>query len=214
MKYFLITFLNILLLTFSANATDYIAGDKARWEPYFKNLTPGKSVTQWQLPFDTPNRSDLKTMSVISTFGSARNSFMKGHYHTGLDCMPKKQSEPVGVYAMAEGVVVSVHLGDPHQTVVVKHILTDGSIVYTVYKHINEVLVKVGDEVSQKSKLARVLTKKEARKFGGNFNHLHLEIRKKFDDFGCASWLTLTKDELNLRFYDPLEFIKKNVVKK
>ncbi len=64
MKYILITVLNILLLTFNANATDYIAGDKARWEPYFKNLTPGKSVTQWQLPFDTPNRSDLKTMSL------------------------------------------------------------------------------------------------------------------------------------------------------
>jgi murein DD-endopeptidase MepM/ murein hydrolase activator NlpD len=192
-------------------AVDYISEDKARWKIFFRDLTPAKTVTEWKLPFKTNDRNNLKTMSVISTFGSARNSFKSGHFHTGLDCINKNQTEPVDVYSMAEGVVVSVHLADPHQTVVIKHKLKDGTIIFSSYKHINEVEVKVGDEVTANTKIARVLTKKEAKVFKGNFNHLHLEIRKNFDDYGCASWLTMTKEELIKRFYDPLVFMKESI---
>jgi len=165
------------------------------------------------MPFKTTDRTNIKSISVISTFGSARNSFRKGHYHTGLDLMPRNYKEPVNVYSIADGVVVSVHLGDPHQTVVVKHLSEEGEIIYSVYKHITEIKVKNGDRLTEDSQIARVLTKAEGKKFGGSYDHLHLEIRKKFDDFGCASWLTMTKEELNMRFIDPLKFLKEKTVK-
>ncbi|MBX3045341.1 MAG: M23 family metallopeptidase [Candidatus Kapabacteria bacterium] len=194
-------------------AEDYIFVDKERWKTFHHDFTITEKVSAWYLPFKTADRKDLKSISVISTFGSARNSFRKGHYHTGLDLMPKKHKEPVDVYAMAEGVVVSVHLGDPHQTVVVKHKTKDGETIYSVYKHITDVKVRNGDKVSHETKIARVLTKAEGKKHGGNYDHLHLEIRKKFDDYGCASWLTMTKEDLSLRFYDPHKFMKENVTK-
>lgn len=192
---------------------DYISQHKERWKTLHQDFTITEKVSAWYLPFKTADRTDIKTISVISTFGSVRNSFRKGHHHTGLDLMPKKHKEPVDVYAMAEGVVVSVHLGDPHQTVVVKHHTTDGETIYSSYKHINDVQVKLGDRVNTETKIARVLTKAEGKKHGGAYDHLHLEIRKIFEDYGCASWLTMTKDDLNNRFYDPLKFIKEQIVK-
>lgn len=143
-------------------------------------------------------------------FGTSRSSFKKGHFHSGLDCMSKNYKEPVWVFAMAEGVVCSIHLGEQFKTVVVKHLLKDSSIVFTSYKHINEIQVSVGDQVSKDTKIARVLTHKEAKSYKGAFDYLHLKVRKSFDDYGCASWLTMTKDELNFYFYDLLSFMKEN----
>jgi murein DD-endopeptidase MepM/ murein hydrolase activator NlpD len=125
--------------------------------------------------------------------------------------MSKNYSEPVWVYAMAEGVVCSIHLGEQFKTVVIKHLLTDSTIVFTSYKHINDIKVSIGDQVSKDTKLARVLTKKEANSYKGAFDHLHLEIRKSFDDYGCASWLTMSKEELNYYFYDPFLFIEQRI---
>ena len=203
-----------IVFTVPVFAIDHIDKDKGRWELNYLDVTPKENVTAWYLPFSTSNRTDIRTISVISSFGSPRSSFLAGHIHTGLDCMPKNSKEPVNVFAMAEGTVCSVHLGDPFQTVVIKHRLKDSSIVYTSYKHINDVLVKAGDVVNKDTKIARVLTKKEAKRFGGAYNHLHLEIRKSFDDFGCASWLTMSKTELNLRFYNPKDFMKRNIINK
>lgn len=162
----------------------------------------------------TSNRTDLKTLSVVSSFGSPRSSFRPGHFHTGLDCLPKNSKVPVFIYAMAEGVVCSVHLGNPFKTVVVKHLLKDGSTIFTFYKHIEDILVKDGDIVNKDTKIARVLSNAESKKFHGNYYHLHLEIRKLFDDYGCASWLTMNKEDLKKRFFDPLIFMKQNIAKK
>jgi murein DD-endopeptidase MepM/ murein hydrolase activator NlpD len=212
----MIKFLFMIFLVFSFNALsqDFIAQDKARWETLFVNVAPKLPVSAWYLPFATINRSDIKTLSVVSTFGSARSSFRSGHFHTGLDCIPKGTKEPVYVYAMGEGVVCSVHLGNPFKTVVVRHLAQDGSTIYTSYKHIEDILVKNGDIVNKDTRIARVLNKAESKKYHGAYNHLHLEIRKTFDDYGCASWLTMNKADLEKRFMDPLEFMKKNVGKK
>ena len=110
---------------------------------------------------------------------------------------------------MAAGVVCSIHLGDPHKTVVVKHQLTNGEILYTSYKHFQKVYVTNGQQVTDETPLARLYTRGEAKVLGGNYDHLHLEIRKKFDDFGVASWATMTKTDLELRFHDPWNFMNK-----
>lgn len=211
MKYQKIILICVILLTMANHSfsEDYISKDKDRWKEYYQDLTPKLKVTSWYLPFDVANRRDLKYMLNISSFGSPRSSYRQGHHHTGWDCMPKNYKELVWVYAMAEGVVCSIHLGEQFKTVVVKHILKDNSVIFTSYKHINDIKVKVGDQVTKDTKIARVLTKKEAKTYKGNFDHLHLEVRKSFEDYGCASWLTMTKEELNYYCLDPNLFLKK-----
>lgn len=112
---------------------------------------------------------------------------------------------------MASGVICSVHLGENQKTVVVRHTLQGGKTMFTSYKHLKEVYVSNGQQVNENTKLARLFTKEESRKYGGDYHHLHLEIRKKFDDYGCASWLTFNNNQLNERFYNPQTFLKQNI---
>jgi len=191
---------------------DYINSEKELWKPYYQDLTPRDTVSQWLIPFNTKNRKDLRTIGIVSVFGANRVTYLKGHIHTGLDMVPKPNDDTISVYPMAEGIVCSIHLADPLCTVVIKHILKDGSILFTSYKHLAEIYVKTGDNVNHDTKLGRVYTKNESKKYHGNFYHLHLEVRKLFDDYGCASWLTFSREELEKRFYDPLEFMRKMIV--
>ncbi|RYZ96553.1 MAG: M23 family metallopeptidase, partial [Sphingobacteriaceae bacterium] len=180
-----------------------IESDKARWKPYYADSEPTAFATDWFLPFEAANRKDVKSIKIISIFGDHRDSFLKGHIHTAIDINPSKpKSKLTNVYAMANGIVCSIHLGENQRTVVVKHKLKSGSYMFTTYKHLKEVYVNTGQMVTSKTKLARLFTKDESKKYGGDYHHLHLEIRKKFDDYGCASWLTMNKVQLNERYYN------------
>jgi murein DD-endopeptidase MepM/ murein hydrolase activator NlpD len=112
---------------------------------------------------------------------------------------------------MANGAVCSIHLSDPHPTVVVKHRLADGSTLYTVYKHLAEIDVANGQQVTPATRIGRLYTADEARRLGGSYDHLHLEVRTAFDDYGVASWLTMTRRELDARFVNPLPFLKERL---
>jgi len=189
-----------------------IEQDKNRWKPYYLDRTPSKPVESWYLPFNTVNRKNIANIKIISIFGDHRNSFLNGHIHSAIDINPSKpKNKLVDVFAMANGIICSIHLGENQRTVVVKHKLKNGVIMFTSYKHLKDVYVHNGQEVNQNTKIARLFTKEESKKYGGDYHHLHLEIRKKFDDYGCASWLTMNKNELNERFYNPKVFIKENV---
>jgi murein DD-endopeptidase MepM/ murein hydrolase activator NlpD len=202
--------LYLLLITKFINPT--IESDKARWKPYYLDAAPGGTATNWFLPFDVANRRDLKQIKIISIFGDHRDSFLKGHIHTAIDINPVKPKDKwIPVYAMATGIVCSVHLAENQKTIVVRHKLADGGTMFTSYKHLKEVYVRQGQQVDQKTKLARLFTVQESKKYGGDYHHLHLEIRKAFDDYGCASWLTMNKQQLNLRFYNPLTFLKEKL---
>lgn len=187
----------------------YVENRSIDFQAAFLPVEPDKPVLEWMLPFSTSNRQDIRTIDVISTFGAYRSSYIKGHKHTGIDVLPKfKSNEHIWVYPIGEGVVCSIHLGHPHITIVVKHKTIEGRVIYSSYKHIFAPLVKLGMAVSVETKLGRLYTPVEGHQLGGNFDHLHLEIRKKFDDFGVASWETMTVKGLEKRFYDPLVFFK------
>ena len=193
-------------------SADYIDDDKLRWKEFHQEFTPASLAGQWFVPFATKNRNDIKTIQVVSVFGSPRNSYLPGHIHTGLDIIPKKPMEKhIYVYPLANGVVCSVHLGHPHKTIVVKHMLPDGQLIYTAYKHLESIYLSQGEQVTRHSQLGRLYTRKEALAQGGNYDHLHLEIRKQFDDYGVASWATLTTEALRQRFYNPLTFMRKKI---
>lgn len=202
----------IILFTFFFTETPTIDKDKDRWKPYYTDVNPTLVANNWFLPFDVSNRKEVKNIKIISIFGDHRDSFYKGHIHTAIDINPAKpKAKLVTVYPMANGVVCSIHLGENQRTVVVKHKLKDGKMMFTTYKHLKEVYVSNGEQVNPNTKLARLFTPEESKKYGGDYHHLHLEIRKKFDDYGCASWLTMNKTQLNDRYYNPQVFIKENV---
>lgn len=215
-KILLITKLSFLaIIFFSLNSglivhADYINENKDAWSVYSTEVEPDHKVTGWYNPFKTRSRTDINTIKIISTFGSPRNSYVRGHIHTGLDIIPERGT-PTDVYPMANGVVCSIHLGDPHRTIVVKHRMPDNEIIFTSYKHLKEIYVQNSKQLTPKTKLARLYTRQEARALGGNYDHLHLEIRKQFDDYGVASWATLTRFDLRKRFYDPRTFMKQYI---
>jgi murein DD-endopeptidase MepM/ murein hydrolase activator NlpD len=191
---------------------DQLTEEAERFKDAFVEVTPDLAVDDWQLPFSVKDRHSIKGMAVVSTFGANRQSYLRGHRHTGLDLVPRpKPKGYVEVYAMANGAVCSIHLSDPHPTVVVKHRLADGSTLYTSYKHLGEIFVRNGQQVTAETKVGRLYTADEAKKLHGNYDHLHLEVRKNFADYGVASWLTMTKTELDARFDDPLTFLKQHL---
>ncbi len=201
----------ILLSTFFVQKPS-IETDKARWKAFYVDANVEKVADNWLLPFESSNRKDVKNLNIVSIFGDHRSSYLNGHIHTAIDVNPAKPAtQLIAVYAMANGVVCSIHLGAEQKTVVVKHQLKDGTVMFTSYKHLKEVYVKTGQQVNEYTKLARLFTKEESKKYNGDFHHLHLEIRKKFDDYGCASWLTMTNVQLTERYYNPQTFIKQYV---
>ena len=70
---------------------DYIDENKAFWAESHKHLKPEVTVTKWFVPFKTKNRNDKNTIKIISVFEAHRNSYLKGHIHTGLDIIPDKK---------------------------------------------------------------------------------------------------------------------------
>lgn len=180
-----------------------------RFAKAFKDLTPKQVAYDWLAPFALARRDRHQGVAVVSTFGAGRRSYKPGHIHTGADLIPRPNpSGLVKVLPMAPGAVCSVHLGEPHTTVVLVHLLPDGSKLYTSYKHLAQVFVETGQQVGSDTELGRLFTRAEAKKLGGNYDHLHLEVRKAFDDFGVASWLTMTRAQLDQRFMDPVAFMK------
>ncbi len=140
-----------------------------------------------------------------SGFGAHRVSFIKGHKHSGLDLRGRYKER---VFAICEGVVVDIHLGFPHRTVVIEHRGQDGRSFYSSYKHIEDIEVQVGDRVSAKTSLGRLFTRAERQK--ARFDqHLHFEIRKRIDDEGAASWSTMSLRELRKVFEDPERFFRR-----
>lgn len=96
-------------------------------------------------------------------------------------------------------------------TIVIRHLLANRKTIYTSYNHLQEIYVSVGTQINQDTKIARLYTHKENKKYKGNYDHLHLEIRKSFYDYGCASWLTMNKTDLNELFHNPMVLMKNNL---
>lgn len=211
-KYCILLIIFISLFAYAAEkdkaAKSYIERTSPIWKVTFIDVNPEQKADSWMVPFMTKNRFKLNTIKVISVFGDHRDTYLRGHIHTATDIIPSESDKYIYVYPMAKGIVCSIHLTHPHKTIVIKHVLSDGSVIYTSYKHLQEIYVKRGMNVDQSTKLARLYTREEAQKQGGSYDHLHLEIRKSIDDYGCASWLTMTKDELNKYFYNPMNFMK------
>jgi len=171
-------------------------------------VDPTEPAEKWFLPFDFPDRSELGNITFISAYGAYRSTRVKGHKHSGVDMIPANKKNSLDVYAVSKGVVCFVNHDAPVKTVVIKHKLKEGNVLYSSYIHLKDIYAERGQVVDEKTKIGILYTKSEALKFGGNFDHLHFEIKKRIDDYSCASWLCMSLEELDKFFINPTVFFK------
>ncbi len=187
-----------------------------KYSPLLKQLyvevDPPESVERWFLPFDLPDRSNLGNITFISGYGANRSTRVKGHKHSGIDIVPADKKNSLDVYAVAKGVVCFVNQEAPVKTVIIEHRLTDSTVIYSSYIHLKEIYTERGKMVNESSKIGLLYTKTEALKYGGNFDHLHFEIKKRIDDYSCASWLCMSREELDEYFINPFKFFKEHLI--
>jgi murein DD-endopeptidase MepM/ murein hydrolase activator NlpD len=198
-----------------ANKSKRIVYQTAEIEKYksllkadFINIESKDTVTSWNLPFALSDRSDLKKVKIISSFGVYRKSNYKGHKHSGIDIVPLLKDKNIHVYPVANGVVCYIRIDPPFSTVVIKHKLKNNCFIYSSYIHLKDVYAQKGQQVDQNTDIGKLFTYEEAWKYNGPYDHLHLEIRKSFDDYGCATYLCMTLQKLKEIFCDPFIFLK------
>jgi murein DD-endopeptidase MepM/ murein hydrolase activator NlpD len=164
-------------------------------------------------PYMETDRNKYSTLMrrLISRYGDYRSSPRRGHRHAGIDLRGDFNEL---VYPVGVGQVVDIFRSFPHKTIVIKHYLDGNHFRYSVYTHVEDIRVKVGDWVNENTALARLFDEDEliASDFG-TLNHVHLEIRKSINDNGRASWTSMNMPDLNKFCVDPLEFFAAFLVK-
>lgn len=203
MKVFLIIFtccLIIYLIIFGINSTDQ----------------PIASI--WKLPLNTTDRQDWSTVFLEpdAHFKMLRAPFelVKLHYHTGID-LQNGSAEITGepVYAIAAGKVISIEDPPPQRRITIEHLLPNDEKVWSIYIHIIDEKVKVGDIVDSETVIASLMNVAELEMYGQEYNHVHLEIMKKIPLY-CAefqkrkTFTCYTEQEVDEYFYNPEEFLK------
>ena len=211
MKFLFVLLVATILVVAGSAAGDELATEAQRFAGQTVEVEPASVAHRWRLPFATTDRSRRATVRLVSRLGAPRISYKRGHLHTGADLAPCRIKAPVQVLPMAPGAVCSIHLAAPHTTVVVKHLLPSGATLYTSYKHLTGVAVEPGQQVTPDTPLGRLYTRAEALELGARYDHLHLEVRQRFDDHGVASWLTMTRAALKERFQDPWAFLSRSL---
>jgi len=201
------------ILNCASIQSDSIKKYSKKMKRFYINVEPSEIAEKWLLPFNIQNRSDLKMIQIISRFGTYRSGHAKGHKHSGIDILPSDKKDTIFVYPITKGIVCLIRPIAPNKTVIIRHKLDDGSFIYSSYIHLKDIFVKNGDEVDYNSRIGLLYTKSEAKRYNGNYDHLHFEIKKRIDDYCCASWLCMSQEELTEYFENPLDFLKENLNK-
>ena len=115
-----------------------------------------------------PNRMPVTNFSVSSDFGIRKHPLTgKSHFHTGLDLMSETGDDKV--FAVKPGVVVMAEFHPQYgNTVVIRHL----NGVESLYAHMAQLSVKVGDKVTTESLLGYIGNTGSS----STGKHLHLEI--------------------------------------
>jgi len=143
---------------------------------------------------------------IISKYGDNRNSKIKGHKHSGIDIQGDFGEK---VYSMGKGTVTHIFRNFPHKTIYIRHNDRKNTVFHSVYIHIEDIQVNIGDLVTGDTTVGRIFNREEL--ISTNFGtppHLHFEIRHCIDDKGEATFKSMSIQELNKFCIDPLKFFK------
>ena len=168
----------------------------------------------WNSPFSGTKDSDIKAFQrrIVGRFADFRTAGGdNGHKHAGIDLKGGFGEE---VYPINAGRVLALSFKALSGGVVLEHLLPDGNRLYSKYVHIQQISVKVGEQVTPHTRLGRLFDKASFKKSRYANNHLHLEIRKDYDDKGTDSSYSETRKELEVHCLDPERFLGEQLAKK
>jgi murein DD-endopeptidase MepM/ murein hydrolase activator NlpD len=168
---------------------------------------------EFHSPFEETDRRSFQAIHnrLVGSYGEYRSSYKPGHLHAGIDL---EGAFGETVYAIGDGRVYRIYHEFPHRSVIVEHSLLDGKNLYSIYTHVQEIKVGVGDRVDERTALARLFDAEELKRADfGTPNHLHLEIRTSMADNGRASYASMSREELDKYCTDPMEFFKEHLEK-
>ncbi|MFH0920973.1 MAG: M23 family metallopeptidase [Fibrobacterota bacterium] len=180
------------------------------------------SCCDWLLPVDVPDRKDTAAIRItpIGAFGNPRKARLgvPAHYHSGYDIARVGSVDAdAPVFAASCGKVVSMREDGPFAQIILYH---PDDHVWTVYEHVSGILVHVGQDVTEKTPLARIMNRKELNRYGWHFNHLHFEVlrcepRRMQSSAGLSERFYRTYGtecstlmKLHEKYLDPLSFLK------
>jgi len=168
----------------------------------------------WNSPFSGTKDSDINAFQrrIVGRFADFRTAGGdNGHKHAGIDL---KGGFGEAVYPINAGRVLALSFKALSGGVVLEHLLPDGNRLYSKYVHIQQISVKVGEQVTPHTRLGRLFDKASFKKSRYTHNHLHLEIRKDYDDKGTDSSYSETRKELKVHCLDPERFLGEQLAKK
>ena len=185
------------------------------------------SAQQILIPINAADRSnsELIQLTAIGEFGLVRKArkTVKEHLHTGIDIkrpVPNYADEPI--YPIAVGIVRSIRRDGPYAEIIIEHQIK-GEIIYALYEHIADIRVNLNNKVEPNQPIARFMNKSELNEYGWQFDHVHLEILRQnpvkiaptpvLTERHLSSYTLncFTPEQLNLRFYNPIEFLNNNL---
>jgi murein DD-endopeptidase MepM/ murein hydrolase activator NlpD len=178
----------------------------------------------WYLPLNTNDRQDWSTVLLDhdAHFNAPRAAFgpVKFHYHTGVDFRNKSFAVPgEPVYAIAAGKVIAIENPHPQRRIVVEHTLPNREKIWSVYIHIIDEKVSIGDNVYPETVIARLMNKAELEMHGLEYNHVHLEIMKQLLPYAAEfyqqkTFTCFTENEVDKYYFNPELFLKEHFQKK
>ena len=184
-----------------------------------------KSETSLLSPIATQNRTPSQIqLTEIGDFGIERKTRpgIPAHLHTGIDIKRPGNNyiyEPI--FPIATGTIISKRTDGPYAQLTLEHKLERDSF-WTLYEHIAEILVEVGQTVEPNTEVARYFNKEELDLHGWQFDHFHFEILKSApspippnsktpERYFISNTLNChDMDQLTSHFYDPLIFLSSN----
>ncbi|MFA5138026.1 MAG: M23 family metallopeptidase [Elusimicrobiota bacterium] len=167
-------------------------------------------VKGWYSPFMGGSRKAIGAIEkrVVGQLGDYRASRRAARRHAGVDLRGDFSEE---VYPVAAGRVVGLSFRALTGTVVIKHDPGSGRPVYSKYIHLQDIPVKVGQEVSPETRIGRLFDEAMLGRTHYRHNHLHLEIRKSYADKGQVSSHGQSIRLLRRYCYDPVDFLSKHM---
>lgn len=184
-----------------------------------------KDPISLQAPINTLDRNPSQIqLTEIGDFGKERKARpgIPAHLHTGIDIKRPGNNyiyEPI--FPIATGTIISKRTDGPYAQLILEHTL-ERDTFWTLYEHIAEILVEVGQTVETNTEIARYFNKEELDQHGWQFDHFHFEILKSApfpippnsktpERYFISNTLNChDMEELTSHFYDPLIFLSSN----
>jgi murein DD-endopeptidase MepM/ murein hydrolase activator NlpD len=176
-------------------------------------MAPEMTRIKFFTPFQESERHMYDTLQqrLVTPYAEAYSPTLTSMRYTGIGLQGEFGET---VYAIGKGEIVRITGEAPHTEVVIAHTLSRRSTVFSVYAHVDDVRVQVGELVTENTPIASLLTREEYDKSGLTEQHLHLEVRQTLDAYRSRSphYLKYQSPEiLESGFVNPLVFYRKHL---